>query len=497
MGFKRQHFDVVVLTILNAEFKAVASALEIDGNSVEHLCEEVPYHTTLIKNKKVQKDLSIAVFCSAFPGNTYIAALTTLIAKELTPSLIVLVGIAAGIKPDTTGKGGAKIGCVFMPKEIFDFTMSVEEGTGEVESDKPEQPERTRHRIKIYEVPASVQRQFSQPDIRRVLKIRNEVLMKDNFCITDLPALPNKQQYESLAFFEKYVSTGAEFSDKMLASSNALLKDPDVLKRLQTIRGEIRIGDMESAGVAVGCRFTKTNWMVVRGVSDFGDKDKIDQFHHLASANAAAHLRVFLEELLDIALLREASGHTTDPVKDTAILINPILDSFAKIVQAIFHKPINIQIYWPVKRINPDGTVDLGVRRDDRFRAERALHTSRHPTGFHSFSEKSTIIVAKVGYEVQEHYKPLRESEHEMLRWVYAFPVCHSIGSGEKLLAVICCSGEESFLGEDESKVSPELKMFKVIVGSLGDAIRPIFERECILERLGGFRVVHPEDQNR
>lgn len=491
-----QHFDVAVLTILNAEFEAVASALEIEGDSVKHLCEGIPYHTALIRNKKSQKDLSIAVFCSAFPGNTYIAALTTLIAKELMPSLIVLVGIAAGIKPGTTNKGGAQIGCVFMPKEIFDFTMSVEEKTVEGESEKTERPERTRHRIKTYDVPAAVQRQFSQPDLSLVLKIRNEILKKDNFCITDLPALPNKAPFESLAFFEKYIYTGAEFSDKMLASSNALLKNPDVLKQLQTTRGEIRIGDMESAGVAVGCRFTKTNWMVVRGVSDFGDKDKIDQFHHLASANAAAHLRVFLEYILDIGVLREATKSIADPVKDTAILINPILDAFAKTVQAVFHKSINIQIYWPAKRINQDGTTELGIRRDDRFRAERGLHTSRRPTGFHSFNERNKIIVAKVGYEVQECYKPLLESDHQMLRWVYAFPVCHAIGDSEELLAVICCSGEECFLGENENEVSPEFKMIKVIFGSLGDAIRPIFERECILETLGGFRVVHPEDQS-
>jgi len=496
MGFKRHHFDVAVLTILNAEFEAVASALGINRKTVEHLCEDVTYHTTLIRNKKAQNNLSIAIFCSALPGNTYIAALTTLIAKELAPSLIVLVGIAAGIKPETVYQG-TKIGCVFMPKEIFDFTMSVEESAVDTGSDHHDQLERTRHRIKTYDVPAPIQRQFTSPNASRVLKIRNEILNKKKFSINNLGTIPEKKKHESLAFLEMHVSIEAEFSDKMLASSNALLKDPDVLKQLQRTRGEIRIGDMESAGVAVGCQLTKTNWMVVRGVSDFGDKDKTDQFHRFASANAAAHLRVFLEDILDVTVLKKPSELTADPIKDTAILINPILDSFAKTVQAVFHKPINIQIYWPAQRISPDGTTELGIRRDSRFRAERGLHTSRLPTGFYSFSERNKIVVAKVGYEVQEHYKPLQENKHKMLRWVYAFPVCHTIGSREELLAVICCSGEECFLGEDENEVSPELKKFKVILGSLGDAIRPIFERDCILESLGGFRVVHPEDQNR
>src|SRR5207249_1098766 len=54
--------------------------------------------------------------------------------------------------------------------------------------------------------------------------------------------------------------------------------------------GKIAAGEMEAAGFATACDKHKTDWLVVRGISDFGDKFKTSAFFVFAAKSAAVVL---------------------------------------------------------------------------------------------------------------------------------------------------------------------------------------------------------------
>jgi nucleoside phosphorylase len=66
------------------------------------------------------------------------------------------------------------------------------------------------------------------------------------------------------------------------------------------MHGKVEAGEMEAAGLATACRRGNVDWLVVRGISDFGDTLKSDQFHTLASHAAASVAVDFIQNGLQI-----------------------------------------------------------------------------------------------------------------------------------------------------------------------------------------------------
>jgi nucleoside phosphorylase len=92
-----------------------------------------------------------------------------------------------------------------------------------------------------------------------------------------------------------------------IASGEKLLRDPSILAGLRhEMHGRIELGEMEAAGIAESCRRVGTDFVIVRGISDFGDSKKTDNGHRLASAGAAAVCSDFLREGLILAGRRNA-----------------------------------------------------------------------------------------------------------------------------------------------------------------------------------------------
>jgi hypothetical protein len=85
-----------------------------------------------------------------------------------------------------------------------------------------------------------------------------------------------------------------------IASGEKLLRDPQKLLAVRELHGKTEVGEMEAAGVVDGCRRGAVPWLVIRGISDFGDELKDDRFHHFASCAAAAVLHDFIAHGLDL-----------------------------------------------------------------------------------------------------------------------------------------------------------------------------------------------------
>jgi hypothetical protein len=79
-----------------------------------------------------------------------------------------------------------------------------------------------------------------------------------------------------------------------IASGEKLLRDPAKLVAVREQHGKTEVSEMEAAGLVDACRRGSVPWLVIRGISDFGDELKDDRFHAFASGAAAAVLYDFL-----------------------------------------------------------------------------------------------------------------------------------------------------------------------------------------------------------
>ena len=209
-----------------------------------------------------------------------------------------LAGIAAGVD------GKIKIGDVVVSDTIHDATITVL-------TEKGEMP-----RIK------SIKREEL---IDRMLKLRP--VTKDMFneelnlvFPEDISVIEKTAREKGLT--ELNFSTTLEISDGTIVSGNKLLRDSSYFVDLRSFTDErCRAGEMEAAGFARACELEKIPWLVVRGISDFGDPRKDDSFQKLAAYSAATVLKLLIVRSMDFdklpfglfqydeAMLGEAIAH--------------------------------------------------------------------------------------------------------------------------------------------------------------------------------------------
>jgi nucleoside phosphorylase len=85
-----------------------------------------------------------------------------------------------------------------------------------------------------------------------------------------------------------------------IASGEKLLRDPAKFQVIRTLHGKIEAAEMEAAGLAIACHRSGASFLVVRGISDFGDGSKDDRFHDIAAKGAAIIAVDFLREGLHL-----------------------------------------------------------------------------------------------------------------------------------------------------------------------------------------------------
>jgi len=91
-----------------------------------------------------------------------------------------------------------------------------------------------------------------------------------------------------------------------IASGDLLLRDETWLDGLAARLSEnIRAGEMEASGVVRACesRATPVPWFVIRGISDYGDAGKNDNYQVYAARMAATYCLTFLQHAFDYKTL--------------------------------------------------------------------------------------------------------------------------------------------------------------------------------------------------
>ncbi|RUO92068.1 hypothetical protein D7Y11_16715 [Corallococcus sp. AB018] len=275
--------DVLVLTVIPVELGALQRALRCDSGRPRELENQTLVWNASVESPAGGRTYSVCLAAIGSPGPEDAAAVTADLLVRLKPRFAILAGIAAGMR------GQNKIGNVLVAENVYAYERGALDVDGFVARPRVfehfEQDFSVRQRMTAY----WAQGAQPQPDANLGNFIR--------------PTPPPGKEEE----FAVHVAETLRFKPATIASGNKLFRDGKTLAEIRKKNhGQVEAGEMEGAGFCQACRNGGIPWVVVRGISDFGDSFKSDDFHLLA-ANAAAACTVDLLQKV-VALSNSGPG---------------------------------------------------------------------------------------------------------------------------------------------------------------------------------------------
>lgn len=266
--------DVAIMTVIQPELFAALEALGIPESQREKDAHGTVYFRGSLRSQMAGHDYRLVVTCVGGAGNYDASAAAYDVIAHHRPRVLILMGIAAGIQ------GKVRIGEVVLSERVVAYepaaiVSSLEGGASTLE-----------HRPEIDRLPHAMNQDVItyRPDSSR-LNARFRDLGGE------IPVAPTGKEGE----FRNHVASTITMRAATLASGEKLLRDPAKLRAVrQEQHGKVEVGEMEAAGLVAACRRANIPWLVIRGISDFGDQFKDDRFHHFASRAAAVVLADFL-----------------------------------------------------------------------------------------------------------------------------------------------------------------------------------------------------------
>lgn len=286
-----------ILTALPKEYKAMKALLTqtqksfVEGARTDHHYQlgEVPAHGG-----------SLHVVLAMLPsiGETLAAARTVHLLEHF-PNVreIIMVGIAAGAPFPEKVDEHVRLGDIVVSNEYgvvqYDFVKRTPETT--IYRPFPQRPsayllEAAKYLEADYLPGEELWLAFIEQALQRLHLERpdeaTDVLhaTEQPEIIVPHPADAKRRQGEPRVFFGP------------IASANTLLKDP-VLRDALRDRFGVKAFEMEAAGVADATWTPKAGYLSIRGMCDYGDSYKNDEWQEYAAVVAAAYTRALLESL--------------------------------------------------------------------------------------------------------------------------------------------------------------------------------------------------------
>jgi tetratricopeptide (TPR) repeat protein/nucleoside phosphorylase len=270
--------DIAVLTIIQDELFAVLQALGIPESARVKDESGTIYYRWRVRSERARRDYNVVLTCVGREGNPPTAAAVQDVLHRYAPQAVLLVGIAAGLKHKV------RIGEVVFSERVVAYESAAEGVAPDGSAHQEPRPE-------IRQVPYRMQQDVVnyRPDRER---------LEQRFKRTGgaFPAPPAKDK----EFYREHVATRISVKRATVASGEKLLRNPGKLLEFRKLHGKTEVGEMEAAGLMQACERQGIPWLVIRGISDFGDEFKNDHFHELATRSAAAVLADFLEYGLEL-----------------------------------------------------------------------------------------------------------------------------------------------------------------------------------------------------
>jgi nucleoside phosphorylase len=264
--------DIVVLTVVIPELAAARKVFRTKGPV--KISDGTVWYPGKLKSKLLNRDYSIALVCIGQAGNPTAAIACQSAITIFRPKAIFIVGIAGGYRAKT------KIGEVIFSDRIVSYESQAIVGTRSKIKREP--------RYDTERSPYTIMQDLSG----WLADDKREPRMKKQFAKSGgtVPRAKKGQAKE----FKSCVSLPVMTRQSTLASGEKLVKNPTFFTVLRKVHGKIEAVEMEAVGLTEACRKANVPWLVVRGISDFGDKFKNDDFHKYASSTASVALVDFI-----------------------------------------------------------------------------------------------------------------------------------------------------------------------------------------------------------
>ncbi|HYH94922.1 tetratricopeptide repeat protein, partial [Hyalangium sp.] len=270
--------DVAILTVIPAELIAVRKALGIPEDArFEDEKGTIGYRGRL-HSALARRDYEVVLTCMGRAGNDASATMAQTVISRYHPQAVLLVGIAAGVR------GKLRIGDVVLSERVVAYESAAFVSTREGGSREEPRPE-------IRPIPHRMSQAVAnyQPDEERLRKRFEQG-----------GAIPPPPPPGSKRLYQEHVAAWPQVRPATIASGDKLFRDSARMAELRSLHGKIEAVEMEAAGLMVSCEENGIPWLVIRGISDFGDELKNDGFHAFASRAAAAVLADFLQHGLKL-----------------------------------------------------------------------------------------------------------------------------------------------------------------------------------------------------
>ena len=245
--------DFLIITALQEERNAVLKHLDNCKKIQKH--GSPTYYRSSVPTYSLDTSYEVAITMLSQIGNVEAAQHTTQAINDLDPAYVIMVGIAGGIK------GKVTLGDVVIANKILYYEPSKQ---------KPEGPE---HR----------------PEIPPTDSMLLEGAM--NYTNTDWRNLITAKRPDALgeANFPK-VNFG------IIAVGEKVIANQDILNELKKMHPKVLAVEMESYGVLLASAKAakRPRFLAIRGISDYADHKKNDDWHEYAADTAAAFTIGFL-----------------------------------------------------------------------------------------------------------------------------------------------------------------------------------------------------------
>lgn len=267
-----QPIDIAIIVPKEDELRALELAFDSDFIKSDGKLPSGKFYYLLdafIFNPIFRSNISIAVVFMNDQTNSITSKITEQVLQQFNPSILFLIGTSAG------QEGKVAIGSVVVSSLIVD---AQEWRIGKDIS----------ARIKHHEPPEAISRdvgRFIGSILSRQDWHKKLLTMADKLCKGDNAA---KKIWSDPPFVHL----------KAIGSSNYLHLKPKVLKTLWGLDDRILCIDMESGGFGDVCKTSlqQRQWLVIRGISDYGTPEsKKETYRVLSAFSASTFLRMFIE----------------------------------------------------------------------------------------------------------------------------------------------------------------------------------------------------------
>jgi nucleoside phosphorylase len=252
--------DVLILTIKEVEWNATLRAFGVpvgEAPSRVGTFDEMMFVT--------RGDLTFGIAYIGFAGNVESAIRVAELIRHVEFRAAVLIGMAAGVEHEV------KLGDVVLSESVIAFEYVTLTSDGPVYSP-------VVHTVPMRRVRFA--RTVSQVDPDWGARLRAEIRRADGF--VEIPPDEPERLDES---WTCSIRTGA------ILAGTKLIEDGSLPRLKKELGDRVKAAEMEGAGFASMCSEAGIDWLVVRGIADYGNPKRSKGWQFAASYAAAAFVR--------------------------------------------------------------------------------------------------------------------------------------------------------------------------------------------------------------